>query len=95
VSDIEGNREWVTHRREGYLVPGDDPEAVAFAIAEIAASETAMTGTSPEARDPLADPVGMATRAQAKVANRARFADTVGETETRLAALSGRGGREN
>jgi glycosyltransferase involved in cell wall biosynthesis len=95
VSDIEGNREWVTHRREGYLVPGDDPEAVACAIAEIGAAERATNGTSPVANDPLADPAGMASRARAKVASRARFDDTVGETEARLAALSGGGGREN
>jgi len=95
VSDIEGNREWVTHRREGYLVPGDDPEAVAYAIAEIAAAEISMTGTSPAGMDPLADPVGMAARAQTLAARRARFDDTVGETESRLAALSGLRGREN
>lgn len=94
VSDVEGNREWVTHRREGYLVPGDDAEAVAAAIAEIAATEALGNGAAPGVIDPLADPAGMAARAQAKVARGARFADTVGETEARLAALSGRAGRE-
>ena len=54
-----------------------------------------VTGTTPVAKDPLADPAGMASRARAKVASRARFDDTVGETEARLAALSGGGGREN
>jgi glycosyltransferase involved in cell wall biosynthesis len=95
VSDVEGNREWVTHRREGYLVPGDDAEAVAAAIAEIAAAGAPRSGATPDVIDPLADPAGMAARAQAKVARQARFADTVGETEARLAALSGRAGREN
>lgn len=88
VSDIEGNREWVRHRQEGYLVPGGDPEAVACAIAEIAGSGATTNG--PAGRDSLADPGAMAARAQAKVAAKARFSDTVGETETRLAALAGR-----
>jgi len=80
VSDIEGNREWVTHRQEGYLVPGDDAEAVSCAVAEIAAG--------PMGREPLQDPGAMAERARAKVGVLARFEDTVGETETRLQAIS-------
>jgi len=35
VTDIEGNREWITHREEGLLVPVGDAEAVAAAITEI------------------------------------------------------------
>jgi glycosyltransferase involved in cell wall biosynthesis len=93
VSDIEGNREWVTHRREGYLVPGDDVEAVACAIAEIAHASGA-TGATPAGRDPLADPDEMAAGAQAKVAAGARFDDTMEETVARLAALSGAPGQE-
>jgi glycosyltransferase involved in cell wall biosynthesis len=80
VSDIEGNREWVTHRREGYLVPGDDADATACAIAEIAAER-------PD-RDPLVDPSAIADRARAKVAALGRFEDTVRETEARLTALA-------
>ncbi|HKQ19694.1 MAG TPA: glycosyltransferase, partial [Candidatus Eisenbacteria bacterium] len=80
VSDIEGNREWVTHRREGYLVPGDDAEAVSCAIAEIAAGSTS--------REPLGDAGAMADRARAKVAALARFEDTVGASEAHLEAIS-------
>ena len=82
VSDIEGNREWVTHRREGYLVPGDDAEAVARAIGEVAAGRRA-------GQDPV-DPGAMAALAQTRVRALARFSDTVGETEARLTALSAR-----
>jgi len=88
VSDIEGNREWVGHRQDGYLVPGDDPEAVACAIAEIVGA--AEIATESAGTDPLGDPGMVAARAQAKIASRARFADTVGETEARLVALSTR-----
>lgn len=83
VSDIEGNREWVTHRQEGYLVPGDDAEAVSCAVAEIAAGSVG--------REPLCDPGAMADRARVKAATLARFDDTVRETEARLEAISGRG----
>ena len=88
VSDIEGNREWVGHRREGYLVPGDDPVAVACAIAEIARTGAASMG--PADPDSPTDPGALAARAQAKVTTMGRFSDTVGETEARLAAISGR-----
>ena len=77
VTDIAGNREWVTHRREGYLVPVGDAEAIACAIAEAA-------------RDPEAD--AMRQRARAKVAERASFADTVAQLEVRLRALACRRG---
>jgi glycosyltransferase involved in cell wall biosynthesis len=96
VSDLEGNREWVTHRREGYLVPADDAEAVACAIGEIAASPWGRAGAgaaSGASMDPLADPAAMAARSREAVVSRARFEDTVRETEARLIALSGQGGR--
>jgi len=74
VTDIEGNREWVTHREQGLLVPVGDAEALACALAEIA-------------RAPA--PFGpMAARARELVARRARFEDTVAETERTLAALA-------
>ena len=79
VSDIAGNREWVTHRREGYLVPTGDADAVACAIAEAR-------------RDPSA--AAIMGRARAAVLARGRFADTVAELEQRLLALvRGAGGR--
>jgi glycosyltransferase involved in cell wall biosynthesis len=74
VSDIAGNREWVTHRREGLLVPVGDAEAVASALAEVA-------------RDTAAS-AAMADRARAAAASRARFEDTLAETETRLRAIA-------
>lgn len=74
VSDIAGNREWVTHRREGLLVPVGDAEAVACALAEVS------RGTEAAA---------MAARARAKAASRARFSDTLEETERRLQILAG------
>jgi glycosyltransferase involved in cell wall biosynthesis len=74
VSDIAGNREWVTHRREGLLVPVGDAEAVASALAEVA-------------RDPAAS-AAMADRARAAAASRARFEDTLAETEARLRAIA-------
>jgi len=73
VSDIAGNREWVTHRRVGYLVPVGDPEALACAIAEAS-------------RDPEA--VTYRARARAAVSARARFADTLEQLEAKLAALA-------
>jgi len=76
VTDIAGNREWVRHRREGLLVPHDDPDALACALAEVARdAETAQ---------------GMAGRARAQVIARARFSDTVLELERRLTALARR-----
>ncbi len=77
VSDIAGNREWVTHRREGYLVPVGDPEALACAIAEAA-------------RDPEAP--AMRARAREKVVARASFADTITLLEEKLRALASRQG---
>jgi glycosyltransferase involved in cell wall biosynthesis len=72
VTDIAGNREWVTHRRDGYLVPVGDAEAVACAIEEAA-------------RDP--DRESMAARARAAVLERASFEDTVTMVEEKLRAL--------
>ena len=74
VTDIAGNREWVTHRREGLLVPVGDAEAVACALAEIA-RDAATAGA-------------MADRARAAVASGARFDDTLAETEERLRAIA-------
>ena len=79
VSDIAGNREWVTHRREGLLVPTGDAEAVACALAEVA-------------RDP-ATAGAMAGRARSAVLARGRFDDTLDETEARLRALAAPGTR--
>ena len=77
VSDIEGNREWVTHRASGLLVPTGDPEALAAALVEAAAAPEAGSWA------------GAACRTAAA---RARFADTLDELERRLASLaSGRG----
>jgi len=77
VSDIAGNREWVTHRREGYLVPPGDADAVACAIAEAD-------------REP--DASAIRARARAAVLARGRFADTVAELERRLQTLAGGAG---
>ena len=74
VSDIAGNREWITHRREGLLVPVGDAQAVACALAEIA-RDGAAAGA-------------MADRARAAVASGARFDDTLAETEERLRAIA-------
>jgi len=74
VSDIAGNREWVAHRREGLLVPVGDAEAVACALAEVA-RDAAAAGA-------------MADRPRAAVASRARFDDTLAETEKRLRAIA-------
>lgn len=73
VSDIAGNREWVTHRREGLLVPISDADAVACALAEVA-------------RDASGAGV-MAGRARAAVVSRAQFNATLEETEARLRAI--------
>jgi len=81
VSDIAGNREWVTHRREGLLVPVGDAEAVACALAEVA-RDTAAAGA-------------MADRARAAAAARARFDDTLAETEERLRAIGEIGAERN
>ncbi len=78
VSDIPGNREWVTHRRSGYLVPPGDAEAVAAALSE------PMCG---------AEAGAMADAAGAIAAERASFRATLDELELRLAALAGGGGR--
>ena len=77
VTDIEGNREWVTHRGNGYLVPPGDAEAAACAIAEAG-------------RDPDADV--MRSRAQELVSSRGRFEDTVAQLEAKLQALAVSGG---
>ncbi|MGH7681279.1 MAG: glycosyltransferase [Candidatus Eiseniibacteriota bacterium] len=74
VTDIDGNLEWVRHRQEGFLVPVSDPEAVAAALAEAA--------RRPESVDPLV------AAGRTAVAARARFADTLAETERRLGALA-------
>jgi glycosyltransferase involved in cell wall biosynthesis len=78
VSDIAGNREWVTHRRQGYLVPTRDPDALACAIAEAS-------------RDPEAD--AMRAGGKAVVLARGLFPETVNQLEEKLEALarSGRG----
>jgi len=75
VSDIAGNREWVTHRTNGLLVTPHDAEAVACALAELAQGG-ARAGE-------------MAAHAQAAVAPRGRFAETVAQTEARLLTLAG------
>ena len=73
VSDIAGNREWVTHRREGYLVPPGDPEALASAIAEAAA-------------DP--GRAAMARHAREAVLRRGSFAETVTMLEEKLRGIA-------
>jgi len=78
VTDIEGNREWITHRETGLLVGERDAEAVACAIAEIARGAT--SGAA------------MAARAREDVARRARFSDTVAGTEALLAGLAAAAG---
>lgn len=74
VSDIAGNREWVTHRREGLLVSTGDAEAAACALAEVARDAAAAEA--------------MAGRARSAVVSRARFEDTLEETEARLHELA-------
>jgi glycosyltransferase involved in cell wall biosynthesis len=73
VTDIAGNREWVTHRREGYLVPVGDEDALALAIEEAA-------------RDP--ERAAMAARARAKVVERGSFPETIRLLEEKLFALA-------
>ena len=73
VTDIAGNREWVTHRREGYLVPVGDKDAIACAIAEAS-------------REPERE--AMAARARARVLARGTFTDTVDQLEERLRGLA-------
>ncbi len=73
VSDIAGNREWVTHRREGYLVPTGDKDAIACAIAEA----TSDPGSG-----------AMRARAREKVLAHGSFADTVEQLEEKLKALA-------
>ena len=75
VTDISGNLEWVRHRREGLLVPVGDPDAVAAALAEVAAGGEHLDA--------------IAARAAALALEKARFSDTVRETEERLRALAG------
>ncbi|HET9252138.1 MAG TPA: glycosyltransferase, partial [Candidatus Eisenbacteria bacterium] len=74
VTDIAGNLEWVRHRREGLLVPPGDPDAVAAALEEIARGGEHLDA--------------IASRAAALALERARFSDTVRETEDRLRALA-------
>jgi glycosyltransferase involved in cell wall biosynthesis len=73
VTDIAGNREWVTHRREGYLVPVGDEDALALAIEEAA-------------RDP--ERTAVAARARAKVVERGSFQETITLLEGKLSALA-------
>ena len=75
VTDIPGNLEWVRHRREGLLVPVGDPDAVACALAEVARGGAHLDE--------------IAARGAAQALARARFTDTVSETEERLRALAG------
>ncbi|HEX7078722.1 MAG TPA: glycosyltransferase family 4 protein [Candidatus Eisenbacteria bacterium] len=81
VSDIAGNREWVTHRREGILVPPGDGEAVAAAVAE------ALSARAGEGNDPLADAAAMTLRAREEAVRRARFSDTVTALEGKMRGL--------
>lgn len=76
VSDIPGNREWVTHRRSGLLTPTGDAEALAAALKEAAAGGGAEEMTS---------------AARATATRRARFEDTVDELVRRLETLASRG----
>jgi glycosyltransferase involved in cell wall biosynthesis len=75
VTDIPGNLEWVRHRREGLLVPAGDPDAVACALAEVARGGEHLDA--------------IAARGAALALERARFSDTVTETEDRLRTLAG------
>ena len=74
VSDIAGNREWVLHRERGLLVPMEDDVAVACALEELAREGEARRA--------------MGLRARAEVEARARFQDTLFETESRLLVLA-------
>jgi glycosyltransferase involved in cell wall biosynthesis len=75
VTDIDGNLEWVRHRREGLLVPVGDEEAVAAALAEVA-------------RD-VASGEAMSERAASVARERGNLADTVDLIERQLAELAG------
>jgi glycosyltransferase involved in cell wall biosynthesis len=72
VTDIAGNREWVTHRRQGYLVPVGDAEAVACAIAEAA-------------RDPRRE--AMRSSARTRIVERGSFDETMRMLEEKLHTL--------
>ena len=74
-ADIEGNLEWVRHRREGLLVPTDDEEAVAAALALVA-------------RD-AASAEAMSDRAASVARERGNLADTVDLIERQLLELAG------
>jgi glycosyltransferase involved in cell wall biosynthesis len=78
VTDIAGNCEWVTHRREGYLVPVGDKDAIACAIAE--------ASREPERR-------AMAARARARVLAQGSFSDTLDQLEEKLRGLAAEGKR--
>jgi glycosyltransferase involved in cell wall biosynthesis len=77
VTDIDGNLEWVRHRREGLLVPVGDAGAAAAMLAEVARD-----AVSAEA---------MAERAASVVRERANLADTVDGIERQLLELKERG----
>ena len=77
VTDIDGNLEWVQHRREGLLVPVRDSEAVAAMLAEVA-------------RD-AASAEAMSERAAGVARERANLADTVDGIERQLLELKERG----
>jgi len=79
VTDIAGNLEWVRHRREGLLVPQGDPDAVAAALEEVSRGGAHLDD--------------IASRAAAVALERARFTDTMRETEERLRALASGGAR--
>lgn len=72
VTDIAGNREWVTHRREGYLVPVGDREAIACAIEEAV-------------HDPDRD--AMRARARGAVLERGSFEETMRMVEEKLLTI--------
>jgi glycosyltransferase involved in cell wall biosynthesis len=75
VTDIDGNLEWVRHRREGLLVPTGDEEAVAAALAEVAKD-----AASAEA---------MSERSATVARERGNLADTVDLIERQLSELAG------
>jgi len=75
VTDIDGNLEWVRHRREGLLVPTGDEEAVAAALAEVAKD--------------AAFAEGMSERSAMVARERGNLADTVDLIERQLSELAG------
>ncbi|HXF59212.1 MAG TPA: glycosyltransferase family 4 protein, partial [Candidatus Saccharimonadales bacterium] len=77
VTDIAGNREWVTHRTHGYLVPVGDKDALACAIAEAI-------------QDP--ETAAMRARARERVVESASFEETVTLLEAKLNTLARAGG---